>query len=252
MRTLFKQTVRVLCVLSTALLVVGCIKIKQVVLVMPDGSGRMDITFGVNQAMMQGQEGAKDPTEIDIDQLDKESNGFVAFTKPKRTVANGWATVSLSAYFDDINAVKMDDNDGEEAKKSFVFAKSGDGYRLMIQQSMASDMTDNMNPDDVPAEQQSMMAAAMAGFELTESYTMPGKIKVANGYPQIKGRTAWVHIQDSDAMDAEKIKKLKPSGDRKVTCGPSEIDDEQVEAFKDELAAAKKQWEKIKAEAAQQ
>ena len=56
--------------------------------------------------------------------------------------------MTLSAYFEDINAVRMDDDEeeGEDGKiQAYVFAKSGDGYRLMIQKSVSSDMTDDID-----------------------------------------------------------------------------------------------------------
>ncbi len=85
------RSIVLLCAVVAVTALSGCIKFKQIVLIMPDGSGRMDLTMGVNQVLMQqqGGENAEDPTEIDLLELGEDSEGLVAFTKPKRTVENG-------------------------------------------------------------------------------------------------------------------------------------------------------------------
>jgi hypothetical protein len=250
MFTTARRTIGFLLVVTT-LLSAGCIKAKQNIVFMPDGSGRMDMTLGYSKAMFdqmnQGQQ-QKDPTDINISEMADQSQGIVAFTRPVREEKDGWVMVRFSAYFDDINDVKMNKNDAEDSPV-YTFREDGTGHRVEVTKGMTTNMISEMGEEEVPAEQRQMMLMMFAGFELTESFTMPGTVADATGLPKVDGRTASVTVVDRDLVDRAKLTELG-ADPRVVVSEASTLSAGELAAFRAEMAQAKAEWAAIKAEAA--
>lgn len=227
----------------------GCIKVKKDLLLMPDGSGRIDFTLAMNTAMLQ-QMGA-DPDENPFDEMYSEMQqtpGIVAFTEGKREEKDGWSYMTFSAYFEDINQVKLGDT--PEEATTFAYQTADDASSLTIKQglvhAMAKDMADD---EDVDQQQMAMMMMMMQGLEVSESYQLPGQVSDGGAY-DAEARKATAGLTAADLTGGEKAKKYAAAKENVIKFGKSEVTAEQIAAFKKELTEAKEAWEKKKAEAA--
>jgi len=239
-----------LLLLATALtlLVSGCVKVKQAVSVMPDGSGKMVLTLGANQEMQQP--GQPDMSEVDLLEMNDESSGFVAFTKPKVTEEAGWKYVSFTAYFDDINKVRLGKEDGEgQPPAKYAFDKDGEGFKLIVTNAMTAQMGKGIAEQPDPDQQQLLMAQmALAGLRIEETYELPGKVAEAPAGGTSEGRVASVVMTDADIFNKEKGKVFAGGDPRTITTAANEVTEEAAAAWKAELTAAKAEWEALKKE----
>jgi hypothetical protein len=122
----------VLALAAVALSLVGCIKMKALVVVNPDGSGNIVVSSAMSPQVagmmsgfasgLGGKDGAaaavpKDPF-FDEDELKKAASKFgegVAYVKGRKTDDAGWQG-SVAVYaFTDVNKVKLDLNEGKKA-----------------------------------------------------------------------------------------------------------------------------------------
>lgn len=220
----------------------GCVKFKQLWTVNPDGSGKLTMTFAMSEQMlaMAGGQGEDPFAEFDpAEMIDEEENGWVAFTKPDVVSANGYKTMTLVGYFEDINKVKFAaDDDGQMAASSF---KMGDG-KLTITNPIMGQIVAGMN-EQAGQQDMSMMAPMLAGLEISEAYDLPGVPAAAPGYT-IEGEIVTASINDQDVIKgnaagpdaAEVVIEFNPGG---WNGGEG--------AWKNELEAAKAEWKAIKA-----
>jgi hypothetical protein len=249
----------------------GCVKFKQDVKVHPDGSGKIDFRIGFNKkgvedaaaAMGQGGgDGMEDPTKLDMSDLE-DMRGFVAFTTPKEEEKDGWKFVSFTGYFEDINKVELGGKEEGEAKElGFVFAKTDAGFSLKAQSQMKDfeglNQMGDMGGDgaDMPPEMKGMMESMkklveslMEGFEFEQNFTMPGAITKATGVTSQSGRTAAYVLGPKDVKDPKLAAELSKVKEFAIECGASEVTEADLASFKAELAKAKEEWAKMKAEA---
>jgi hypothetical protein len=245
----------------------GCIKFKQNAALMPDGSGKMTFSIGFNEkgvkeaasSMGQGDGMVEDPTEdfADFDNM----HGFVAFTKPVMEEKDGWKHVTFTGYFEDINKVKVLEDGEEEAEQvGFAFRKTETGYALTVNSSFKQfgemgDMGDMGDASDAPPEMKEMMEqmkklmeSMLAGFEFSQGFTMPGVITKAEGVTSKEGRTAMFFVDGEKMKDPKEAAKLAEKKEFVIECGASEVSEAELVAFKEEMAKAKAEWEKWKAE----
>ena len=256
-------------VLVAALTMGGCIKFKQAVTVMPDGSGKIEFRMGFNQkgieeaaaAMGQGDAGMEDPFDMDASDFDN-MHGFVAFTEPKQEEKDGWKFVTFTGYFEDVNKVELSDkDDAEEKQLTFAFAKNDAGYSLKAKSvfkdfGQMSQMGDMGNGEDLPPEMKGMMEgmkkmvdSLMESFEFEQLFTVPGAISNATGQTSFEGRTARYAVTAQEAKDPKAAAKLAELKEIDIQCGASAVTEADLAAFKAELTKAKEEWVKLKAEA---
>jgi len=248
MTTLLKHSV-LACLLVLTASLTGCVKFKQMMTVMPDGSGKMQLTIGLSDQMMQmaEQQGESPFDEMNPIALDKESKGIVAFTKPTKKKEGGFTYMTFSAYFEDINAVELGSPDDAEEPAKFSYVKQGDSATLTVEESMILSAIGDYEPI---AEEEKQFAAAMtAGMNFTEAYTLPGS------FEDIKGVTATDNVATIEMTQEHMLNGTGPieelKGTEKLVFKITEIkeDAEAMKAFKAELEAAKKEWEAMKKEA---
>ena len=123
----------------------GCMKIREELVIMPDGSGKLLLHFAIRNQSDAGKFTEAALMTGDPDEIADKARGLVALTKPTLEEKDGVATIRMIAYFDDINAVKfMDDEEGAKAKpkQEFAFRKEGEAFVLEIR--------GNLLADDVP------------------------------------------------------------------------------------------------------
>lgn len=285
--------------LLLALPLAGCFKQKQHCTVMPDGSGKLTVTFGMKKDMVtmmesmaagMGGEEAGGANEIKSmlnpspDDLLKNSEGCVAFSEPKREEKDGFVTVSYTCWTDDINKVKVydtmnsdgpgagmgDDMEDEGAAPAapaarkvaaaMVFKKDDAGYTLEWKTEGMGKMDEGMKEFSTEGKSEEekaqaemmkgMMKGMMEGLEVSIVVDMPGQASSPDGFFTTEGRTGTFRMTLDDMLDETKMKAMgermkKLAGASPVLkCGKSEVSDDAVKAFREEMAKAKADWEK--------
>ncbi|MBB6430430.1 hypothetical protein [Algisphaera agarilytica] len=236
-------------VLALTLAATGCVKFKQAWVINPDGSGKMTMTMGFSEMILQ--QAPEDPfANLDdpSDMMDQEDNGWVAFTKPEIKTEGGFKYATFVGYFEDINQVTFsgDGGNGDMEDSSYSLA---DGT-FTVTNGMLGQVIATMKEDPSMQDPQmrAMMAPMMEGMEMTETYQVPGEITGAEGYAS-EGNTA------STSLTAEDILAATPptidgldDGELTITFTPGPWPEQ--DAWNAELAAAKAEWQAIKDSAA--
>ena len=157
-------TLASLVVLATAL--TGCVKFKQTTTVMPDGSGKIDISFGISDQMMQmAQQQGEDPFgDLDPKEMSENAKGIVAFTEPVKEKKGGYTYMSFSAYFEDINEVELGGPDDEEEPPKFTYKRDGNSATLTVENSMIFSIISEHEP--MAPEEKAFAAQMLAGMSL--------------------------------------------------------------------------------------
>lgn len=230
----------------------GCIKQKQAMTLMPDGSGKIEFTVGINEAVFkQLNPEAKPLEDFSPDKLSESTDGFVAISKPKQWQENGWSYVQFNAYFEDVNKLVLDKEEEQAAR--FELKRDGDAFTLTAKHGvvgrMMSDIAGN-EPEEEDAAQAAMKKQMLQGFEVVESYTMPATVAAAEGM-KVEGKTASVAASSEQVLDPAKAKPLAAE-QRVISAKGDTTDDAAVKAFKEEMAKAKAEWEAMKKAAAEQ
>jgi hypothetical protein len=237
--------------------VAGCVRFHEDLVVYADGSGKMTLTVGLSQAFidkmqeMGGNEDMEEKAGLDPEDLEN-TEGLVAFTKPVASKKDGWSTTTCTAYFDDINKVKIYDKQGEtrKVKLAFVYKKDGDNHVLEIDDRFtADDSSDKM--DELPDEQKAAIweqaKPMLKGFEISKTVKMPGDVTSVEGYANKNGRSASTKVTEEAIKGLDDLGKSMKAAKRKVVSAKGDTDAEFA-AFKKELADAKAAWPKIKEE----
>ena len=248
MKRIIQHTVLAALVVLTASLT-GCVKFKQTMTVMPDGSGKIDLSIGLSEQLVQmAKQQGEDPfSDMDPTKLSKESKGIVAFTKPTQKQEGGYTYLSFSAYFEDANAVELGGPDDGEEPTKLTYARDGKSATLSVEGSMILSAVQEHQP--MAEEEKAFAAQMIAGMLFSESYILPGAFEDIKGVTA-KDNTATIEMTSDNMLNSSgPIKDLK--GVEKLVFKIAEVkeDDAAAKAFKKELEAAKAEWEKMKAEA---
>jgi hypothetical protein len=254
-------------------LLTGCVKMKNQVLVMPDGSGKIILTVTVNESMLSqalasveallgGSSKRRIPkaseisaSAINVDGIERSSEGLVAFSEPKQHVQQGWRTISLVGYFEDINNVKIRTDKTPEVALSFAFKEDGDGYVLDVTNKSLEKLTSDSlmgslkkaTGAEVPPQIMAAMGPMVKGFSVTEAYKLPGPVTDAKGLPRTEGRVAGMALGEGFLTNVQKAREIAAQTERSITCGPSQIGKKELRDFKRELELARADWEERKA-----
>jgi hypothetical protein len=231
----------------------GCMKIRQELLVMPDGSGRLTLVFSVRS---KGESAKFTETELmsgDPDEITDKVRGLAALTRPTMEEKDGVVRIRMTAYFDDVNALKfMDDGEGAKArpKQEFVFAREGETCTLEIKGNLLSDEAPASEPKDPEIEKQreEMFKSMFAGFEFRHDVKLPGRITVAEGFQSKEDRVASYVVGEKDLQRPADQKKVNEANRFKASCGKSEVSEAEATEFRKELDAAKAGWAALRKE----
>lgn len=227
----------------------GCIKFKQTMTLMPDGSGKINLSIGLSDQLMQmAKQQGEDPfNDLNPMELSEDSKGIVAFSKPETKTEGGYTYMTFAAYFEDINEVELGSPDEEEPPAKFAFVKEGKGATLTVEESMVLSAIADHEP--ISPEERAFAAQMTAGMLFAEVYNLPGAFEAMKGVTS-DGQTATIEMTQAHMLDGTgPIKDLK--GVEKLVFKITEVkeDAEASKAFKAELEAAKKEWEAMKKEA---
>lgn len=241
-------------VLASALMLAtsltGCVKFKQTMTLMPNGAGKIEMNIGMSEQLIQmaKQQGENPFKDMDPLKLNDDSKGIVAFTKPTQKTEGGYTYLTFSAYFEDINAVELGSPEDGEDPLTFSYIREGKTATLTVEDSMLLSAVENHEP--MADEEKAFAAQMLAGMLFSESYVLPGAFEDIKGV-DAKDNIATLEMDSNDMLNSTgPIKDLK--GVEKLVFKITEVkeDDAAAKAFKAEMEAAIKEWEKMKAEAA--
>lgn len=231
-----------------ALALASCIKYREVTTVFPDGSGKIEISIGGPMEEGAASGAPEDPPTIE--ELARGADGIVAWSEPVTEDRDGFRFFRLTAYFDDLNQVRLYRNEeGEERRawKTFHWeAREGGGYRLVVEDAMWQE-AGAQESQPVPEEQRDMMRQMMRGFEWTMRIVMPGTVGEVEGF-QRDGDRALEAKLDVDSIIAGR--RLPPRIE--ATCGASSVAEADLSAWRDELRQAKESWERRRSQPQEQ
>ncbi|HEX7899004.1 MAG TPA: hypothetical protein VF950_14670 [Planctomycetota bacterium] len=247
-------------VLALACALGGCLKFKQEFTLMPDGSGKMQLTIATkpNPAAPVGEGGGITLQEMmseDPDKMGKEMPGIVAMTRPKEEKKDGWTYLTFSAYFEDFNKVAIKQGEGDDAQTMFdgKFSKQGDGFVFELFGKGAGDAAGPLGgADDAPpeakAQMEAMLKQLLAGFEMKLGVKLPGAVTEISGFAVKEGREASFVLSEKDLGKAADMKKMEAVKSMKAVSGASQVSEAELAAWKAEVAKAKEEWAVLKKE----
>jgi hypothetical protein len=228
-------------------------KIREELLVMPDGSGRISLTFSIANKGESGQFTEAMLMSGDPDEIQDKVRGLVAMSRPSLVKKDGIVQIRMTGYFDDIGALKfMDDAEGPKAKpkQEFVFRREGETFTLEMKGNLLSDEAPERAPKDPEIQKQKdeMFRAMFAGFEFQQDVTLPGTLTVAEGFARKAGRSATYAVGEKDLQKPADQKKINAAVSFRASCGKSEVSEAEAAAFRKEIEAAKAGWAELRQE----
>ncbi len=231
----------------------GCMKVRQELLVMPDGSGRLTLTFAMKSSGETAAFTEKELMSGDPDEITDKVHGLAGLSRPTMEKKDGMIRIRMTAYFDDINALKfMDDGEGAKAKpkQEFVFAREGETCTLEIKGNLVADDAPEreVKSPEFEKQREEMFKAMFAGFEFRNDVKMPGKILVADGFQSKEDRIASYIVAEKDLQTLADQKKLNAATRFRASCGKSEVTEAEQADFRKELEAAKAGWAELRKE----
>jgi hypothetical protein len=229
----------------------GCMKVREELVVMPDGSGRIILVFSIPAKNEAAKFTEAELLSGDPDELQDKVRGLVALAKPTAEEKDGVVKLRMAAYFDDLNAVKfMDEGEGDKAKpkQEFAFRREGESFVLEI--------TGNMLADEVPERggtdpallklRDDFFKQMFAGFEFRQDVRMPGKITAVDGFQTREDRVASYAVGEKDLQKVADQKKINEVRKFKASCARSEITEAETAEFRKELEKAKADWVELR------
>ena len=222
----------------------GCIKVRQTLTLMPDGSGAIDLRVGMSaQLIAMAQQQGEDPFgDLDPDELMDQAEGIVAISEPVMEEADGYTFMSFRAYFTDINEVSMPGmNEGGGDATEFVYERDGDSGTLTVANSMMTSMTAEY---EKPADEDvQFMRAMMTGLSFEEHYVLPGAVTAPDGLEADGNRLEMEVTLDNMIEGDGIIAALDGVEELELQIGADSVEDSVVEEFAAELEAAVEAWE---------
>jgi hypothetical protein len=241
------RTLAALAALMTLMLgTTGCLKVKQTMTLMPDGSGKVEMTMGFSEAMLAMMPPDQDPfAELSVAALSEDPSGFVAFTEPEISEADGYKMATFTAYFEDVNELEMDGPDGQPV--FYALEETDAGTVLTVSTSAVRGMMQQMEMQGGAEQLQDPQAKEMiAGMEVSETFIVPGTVTDAGGI-DTDGNSVSLAV-DADMLIDGKAPESYTEGDDAgltITFTPGDVDEDAVAAFQAEMEAAKATYEEL-------
>lgn len=231
----------------------GCMKVREELLVMPDGSGRLTLVFSIRSKGDTAKFTEAELLSGDPDEITDKVRGLAALTRPSVSEKDGVVQIRMAAYFEDVNALKfMDDGEGAKAKakQEFTFAREGEAFTLEIRGNLLADDAPErggMDPE-IERQREEMFKAMFAGFEFRQDVRLPGKVIVADGFGSKDHRVASYVVGEKDLQKPADQKRINAAIRFRVSCGKSEVTEAEAAEFRKELEAAKAGWAELRKE----
>ncbi|MBK5970080.1 hypothetical protein Thiosp_03265 [Thiorhodovibrio litoralis] len=224
-----KNPSRWMLVLVAALVLGGCVKVEQTLTLEKDGSGTLDVRYGMSEqtiaqmeAMQQmtesmGQEAAEDsgsepPFDFDEaevrEQFETEAPEGIELVSLSSESVDGWKYMNLKLTFDDLAALQQTDffSDSE-----LSLTKNADGNYVLVQSTGAGEAMPPTPPDGSDAAQNAMMqqmAAMFAGMRIATTVVAPSEVIESNATESDGREASWVFDVDEDPTVLSKLQNM--------------------------------------------
>jgi len=231
----------------------GCMHVREEILVMPDGSGRLTLHFMIKSKGDVAKFTEEEILSGDPDEIQDKVRGLVALTRPSTEQKEGVVHLKMTGYFDDLNALKfMDDGEGEKAraKQEFSFRKEGEAFVVELKGNLLADEAPERPGADpeIVRQREEFFKAMFVGFDFRQDVKMPGKITSVEGFQSRSERTATYQVGEKDLQKPADQKKINDVSKFKVSCARSEVTDAEAANFRKELEKAKADWGALRKE----
>lgn len=220
---------RWLVVAALVLALTGCIKLDQTLTLENDGSGTLDIRYGMSeQAIAQlemmeqmsqsmGEDGGAGmqmdtdaPFDFDFDEAqlreEFESQGLegVELLAASSETVDGWRYMQMKVKFDSLGAL-MQTEFFEDSNMSL--SKDAEGNYVLSQRSGDGENA-AAGDEEMQPEMLQQMSAMFAGMHIANRVVVPSKIVETNA-TEVDGRTAaWVYDIDKDPSIMTQLENL--------------------------------------------
>lgn len=207
--------------LSVLILVMsaGCVKVEQTLTLNADGSGSLDMMYGMSeesieqmeamQAMAanmpdgEGMEGAADSFAFDEstirEEFEKLEQKGVELQNVSSNLKDGWKYMNLSFSFEDLEALSKTDF---FKNSSIKITKTADGNYELTQSSAQMDNGMGQGMDGMDEATKNMVMQQMMpmykGMRIAMKLKLPGKILDSNATKTEGDTVAWVYDVDAD------------------------------------------------------
>ncbi|MBK1617839.1 hypothetical protein CKO42_05085 [Lamprobacter modestohalophilus] len=222
------SSLRWLCIVALAFAVTGCIKVDQTLTLNKDGSGTLNMRYGMSEqaiAQVEAMEkmgeamqesggealdmDAERPFDLDFDEAkvreEFEAEGLegVELASVKSESVDGWRFMEMKLTFDNLTALKQTDYfDGSELSLS----KDAEGNYVLTQRS--TDNGDDGDDEEMDPQMLKQMAAMFAGMRIANRVIVPTEIIETNA-TDIDGRSAsWVYDIEKDPTILSQIQNF--------------------------------------------
>lgn len=226
------RTLRWLWLLALALSVSSCIKVDQTLTLEDDGSGTLDIRYGMSEQTISqletmeqmgqamGDNAGTDlgmdtetPFDFDFDEEDvrerfeSEPIKGVELVSTNAETIDGWRYMNLKVRFDSLAALAKTDL-FEDSEISLT--RDAEGHYVLRQRSGDAEPmpSDDSAEDPMQTQMMQQMAAMFAGMRIANRVSVPTEIIETNA-TEVEGRTAsWVFDIDEDPTVLSKLEHL--------------------------------------------
>lgn len=229
-----------------AVFITGCVKLKQIVTLMPDGSGKIELSYGLSEKLAQlDEENQEDPfQEVIPSVMRKKCRGVVAFTDPVRSKADGFSYLSYTAYFTDINQLHIGGL-GEGKPAAYHYKRESNSATLTIMGGPTLSMITEYK--QTPEADRAAVREAMAGLMLNEHFVLPGNVESIEGVATETNNAKLDLTLDDLLAGTGPIQALKDANKLVLKVPTLSIHDDAVNAFKQEFEETVNDWNRRQA-----
>jgi hypothetical protein len=208
----------------------GCIKIDQTMSLNNDGSGELDIRYGMSEqaiaqlkameqmgAAMGDGEGvameADTPFDFDFDEakvreeFEAQAIEGVELLSATSETLDGWRYMRMKLRFDSLSALKQTDFFDES---ELSLTRDADGHYVLTQRASDQEATEAVAAadDEMTDEMLQQMATMFAGMRIANRVVVPTEIIETNA-TEVEGRTAaWVYDIDKNPKVMKELEQL--------------------------------------------
>lgn len=192
-------------VLGALLALAGCIKVDQTLTLSPDGSGTLEMRYGMSEQTLaqlqameqmsaQGGQGMsvqpEQPFRFDEAEVreafEADKPAGVELTALSSEVVDGWKYIDLTVAFDDLRALKRTELFEDSA---LTITRMGGGDYRLTQRGGGDEMS---APGASEQQLMQQMSAMLAGFRIAQTIVAPGEIIESNADAVNGRRATWV------------------------------------------------------------
>jgi hypothetical protein len=244
--------------LLLAIPLAGCLQVDEILTLLPDGSGKLELKVALQKSFLTFIEKMDEGRRKSLEQMRADlkdpvrllgpTEGFTAFRPGAFTDDGQWMRGSITAFFKDVNRVRMKENRGEGWSASY---SPGDLTVTNRLNELLTVFNDSIGSADGTPEQRKAALEfgrpLMASLRIRIAVSVPGEISDIEGFMTHDGVTASTTVGPEQLIGlaseerneaARKFEELASRARCRVRWSGSPPDAERRAALKAELAEA--------------